>query len=1110
MIGSNAIISSLIAKALGSILEVNSRDMDSDILSLQKQVRLTNARLLPLKIRLSQTENGFVYLRLSGSIRELHISWSKTSKTEVFLTGARIQVSLVLEPLTSCDDDASLPSTCSGISDSKSKDFPSGETKRGSFLSAYWSSLWKDTQQLLRESETVNQVLQDFVNSLDINLRDIECCMDLPRDEQSASPPPNGVMAALESFELRVNSEQPDQTQFDLWSLHWQAHWEGLCLDFTQESSTIPVLEPMDFELSIRPSAGTRFRSLKYGREIVGRPSSQSVNSNRGFQVHICPTRIALILEIIGLCRGQSISKPSRENYTQYSEHQEYPGTLKLPHRYGSRVDYIWILFPFLCATAYSCIWDIREVKIPLFWMLRILVLLGTLLGSILLSLIYVVHKWKRESPELSQPMSKADNPAATLFKLEIPLLKCSLPRHVQVAFADISVLGELDGNRIHVASESCIVSGETPLCSLKLFASGLRVDSKLGAYLLNVDEISELYIPDFIQLLQPLACTSVRYENETLTIKANSIYGRKLSKSPSEYVSTMMKTSNSDHFGDFNPLTFFSNTRQRVQNTGRQINKGIHRRVRSGMQGIGEFTKLGGSGSGKEKNIDDVEWRKQTYRDQIAEAQRSQLVGLKEKAQKIDGMPLRTCRQGIRGYKKSFRGNEAVDYVLEKDLAQTRQEATKLLRDLQIHFNLFEDVKKNAKFADTETTVYRFVKEGSRRNWVVPPVTDPSKNSLVQDSTIPSPIPFQINLFIRDLTLISEENDTDVVAMVHSCELYTFPFDFAHANEFILFASKFENPWLSVNSIRIRAIYDPDLPREIHGLQVSVESLQATPGYSSDDWYDILGFVKSSENSSQKKKATKAAPYFLPFTYITSFQFQLNWRGVISVAKESYFNIEQFSGTSTTTSNDLITHFVFHVLGRAPGFLTKVNVLGVNVFEKTGLGTVLYAGASWIPFGAYLSVAGVAAYDGVQTIVQNGKEARNNPHDKYVPGDFFRGLVPTINKAGQRGARQRGKAPKGDTYDEEDRIPVDPLDFAVGATTSTAEYVYSNKARLIGTTVAGATVIAFSLAATPLAGIAVGVLTGAAVEAAVAKVEKEFSEESRDGNDEEVDQVLA
>ena len=91
--------------------------------------------------------------------------------------------------------------------------------------------------------------------------------------------------------------------------------------------------------------------------------------------------------------------------------------------------------------------------------------------------------------------------------------------------------------------------------------------------------------------------------------------------------------------------------------------------------------------------------------------------------------------------------------------------------------------------------------------------------------------------------------------------------------------------------------------------------------------------------------------------------------------------------------------------------------------------------------FGAGAGVAAVTAVDAVKGAVDAGKRSRKvSEQDNWKPGDFMRGLVQAAGEATKDGAAKRGK-----TLDGNGNI----LDWTVGATANTTEYVVENKNRL-------------------------------------------------------------
>ena len=245
--------------------------------------------------------------------------------------------------------------------------------------------------------------------------------------------------------------------------------------------------------------------------------------------------------------------------------------------------------------------------------------------------------------------------------------------------------------------------------------------------------------------------------------------------------------------------------------------------------------------------------------------------------------------------------------------------------------------------------------------------------------------------------------------------------------------------------------------------------------------------------------------PFFLPHMYIAPFNFELSWKGVILAAKPTSIHIDAFTGDEHTTSNDLISYIVMRVLSRAPGLLANLRVLGVNVMEKSGVASALTFGTKVIPFGEYLSLGGMAIYDGVTMALDNGKYSRNDAGGNFKPGDFVRGVIYSADEAARYGAKARGKV-NDIYYDDEDEVKLDPLDFAIGATQGTAKYVYENKARFAGATVASASFVALTVATGPIFGLLLGVVCGVVAEKGIEALEKKIEKRGENDNDNSVE----
>ena len=130
---------------------------------------------------------------------------------------------------------------------------------------------------------------------------------------------------------------------------------------------------------------------------------------------------------------------------------------------------------------------------------------------------------------------------------------------------------------------------------------------------------------------------------------------------------------------------------------------------------------------------------------------------------------------------------------------------------------------------------------------------------------------------------------------------------------------------------------------------------------------------------------------------------------------------------------------------------------------------------------------------DGLKGGLLAGKRARGAGADeKYRCGDLARGLGYSISETTKSAAaKRRLKSGKGHHGDG------NLLDFAVGATAGTAEYVGENKAKLGGTGAAGVGMVLGTMVAGPVGGISGGILAGAATSKAIEGLERRFDKKS-------------
>jgi len=87
----------------------------------------------------------------------------------------------------------------------------------------------------------------------------------------------------------------------------------------------------------------------------------------------------------------------------------------------------------------------------------------------------------------------------------------------------------------------------------------------------------------------------------------------------------------------------------------------------------------------------------------------------------------------------------------------------------------------------------------------------------------------------------------------------------------------------------------------------------------------------------------------------------------------------------------------------------------------------------------AFVCLLAITGVDAIKGAVDAGKRSRHvDEGEKWKPGDFMRGLVQAAGEATSDGVAMRGKQGDGNI-----------IDWTVGATSNTTEYVVENKNRL-------------------------------------------------------------
>jgi len=176
-----------------------------------------------------------------------------------------------------------------------------------------------------------------------------------------------------------------------------------------------------------------------------------------------------------------------------------------------------------------------------------------------------------------------------------------------------------------------------------------------------------------------------------------------------------------------------------------------------------------------------------------------------------------------------------------------------------------------------------------------------------------------------------------------------------------------------------------------------------------------------------------------------------------------------------------LIDFYAAQFLARTPNFLENAELLGVNV-NKAGafsLGATLGIAS---PIGPFVGVAAVVGVDAVRGSIEAGKRSRSAKEGEAAKvGDFFRGIGYSAVEATRKGKLRRGGGDgKGNV-----------VDWMVGATVNTSNYIGKNKDALGSAGGAGAGVLVGTILGGPVGAVIGGVVGGMTTGTAIRQIDK-------------------
>jgi len=311
--------------------------------------------------------------------------------------------------------------------------------------------------------------------------------------------------------------------------------------------------------------------------------------------------------------------------------------------------------------------------------------------------------------------------------------------------------------------------------------------------------------------------------------------------------------------------------------------------------------------------------------------------------------------------------------------------------------------------------------------------------------STITAPkLPFSLDISVKGCH-IKKSADGSSMKMANF-QLFCNENKVENSSDVALNIGHFKNHLASVSDVYLCASFPFDAVNCINALNLSVRDATIVSGHSVEDWQE--SFQPKYKSKAAKSSSSAPSPVIkLPNAAIADMKLAIVLKTNVGVnVKQTPLTIKAFNGKDATTSKDVINHYTMACLSRVPEFISNAEVLGLNVVDNTAATWGNFVGLA-TPFGGFTGLAAVVGVDAVKNTVSAGKRGRGKSEgDNYEASDVARGLFQAAKEATHRGATMRGKK------DNKGNV----IDWAVGATTTTTEYVGENKTRLGGAAAGG------------------------------------------------------
>lgn len=859
------ICTSILVKYLSRYLEVDDDHVSACLLSRDGTLLLQDVRIKPRKIPWKKRPGRHTtYLSLSGTISRLCLSWTWLSflnikESCIEVEGLRLVVDLTIEK----DDLPSSPDrTMSFMNDDEDDDGENEKQQRSLFF--YFKEehdrIMASIHGIVPSSEILRRAVVHVLSALSIKFSRVEVRIMMTRDDSEmllgGQVPSFHLVVSLKQIEYVPQRSENGQESANttnavkLWR-QIDCHIGSFSINFVDNGRQLPVVEPFSYSGTVRRHYGMSYIDFLYGYEFIGRlahkqpPISVDVNGDDNGDdnddesvqtrhdavvFHLGKTRLGALCTVNDLLFGTSTEKPDKNMPEDERRREEAAKRRRQTSRTFSKIlrVVVSVLILLLCWVIYVHFSFIVEFCRQSFMAEHSMTLPSLLYHTSIASgciflLNYSEKLWALLSSRAGVGFRQAMNHDAAV--KEPALFRVPLERVLVIFGADddrltltkFSIVGRVDASLLNISAGAISLSPGSPRNlrgTPQMEGNDVRAVRNDDGWTVKFGTIHGLTVPNRVSITSPLVDTIVHYGDGKLDVRLDSLVGIKLDREKADVSAP--------------------------------------RRRRKSLTVPGVPLDL----------IDKDKLRMRINEDITTELHKFHTIALM-----FEGIPLQTNKTNLWRYRDTFRGSDAVDYIMELNIARTRVEAVEFGCKLQTAFDLFQDVRGDVySFKDDPDCLYRFVREDTRRNWErnFRSVRGATGSVGDDDVAVSQYIPFTMTMRVNKFTL----NDLDGNLVITMLSIYGLakPSTYIRALEVTGSAESIATEILMVTRARLHGYYHPDLPSEFHDVQYSVEYMKAAGGFSAESWYKTLGF-KDEFSKSKLSKQTKGMVDFTAAT---------------------------------------------------------------------------------------------------------------------------------------------------------------------------------------------------------------------------------------------------